>query len=92
MVSEAKDPLIFLRVSDQSRRSALMVVSTRGRPFSEATTRPALTIPLSIILPTITMPLRNPRQAFETSKIMVSSPNCIFSWTKDAVAGSMYSR
>ena len=92
MVSEAKVSLNFLRVISGSARSCRMVVSTSGFPFSPATSRPLLTWPNSIMLPSVTMPLSIPRQALEMSKTAAFGATPNRACTRAAVAGSRKSR
>ena len=79
MVSEANEFLMLFRVSDLSSRRNFTVDSTRGLPFSPATTRAASMTLLSIIFATTIIAFIKPRQAFETSNIMVHSDRPTFS-------------
>ena len=67
IVSDAMARLRSLRPMVSSALSWAIVVSTSCRLPSVPTTRPARIWPSSIMLATCTMPLRMPRQAFETS-------------------------
>ena len=90
MVRLAKNGLIDFRVCDPVFKIS-MVLSTSGAPFSPATKIALLICPDSIIEPARTNPFKNPRHAFEISRIWVFPLNPISRCTYEAVAGSSLS-